>query len=135
MCSVMLTDIPERRNMTNTLENNQETYSGAFGEVRIADDVVASIAGLVALEVEGVDSMVSAIQNTVVSKLGMNNPTQGVKVEILDNRVKARLSVVLKNNVQAIQVCEKVQERVKSAIESMTGLDVYEVNVKVEGIK
>lgn len=135
MCSVMLTDIPERRNMTNTLENNQETYNGAFGEVRIADDVVASIAGLVALEVEGVDSMVSAIQNTVVSKLGMNNPTQGVKVEILDNRVKARLSVVLKNNVQAIQVCEKVQERVKSAIESMTGLDVYEVNVKVEGIK
>lgn len=135
MCSVMLTDILERRNMTNTLENNQETYNGAFGEVRIADDVVASIAGLVALEVEGVDSMVSAIQNTVVSKLGMNNPTQGVKVEILDNRVKARLSVVLKNNVQAIQVCEKVQERVKSAIESMTGLDVYEVNVKVEGIK
>lgn len=121
--------------MTNTLEVNQDKNKSEFGEVRIADDVVASIASLAATEVEGVDSMANDISNAVVSKLGMNNLKHGVKVEILENDVKVRLAIVLKNNIQAIAVCKKVQERVKTAIESMTGLHVTEVDIKVEGIK
>ncbi len=121
--------------MTNTLNINQDSDNIEFGEVRIADDVVASIASLAAAEVEGVDSMANGLSNAVASKLGMSNLTHGVRVEISENTVKVKLALILKYNVHAVAVCEKVQERVKTAIESMTGLDVVEVNVKVEGIK
>lgn len=131
----MLTGLQERRNMTNTLNINQDSDNIEFGEVRIADDVVASIASLAAAEVEGVDSMANGLSNAVASKLGMSNLTHGVRVEISENTVKVKLALILKYNVHAVAVCEKVQERVKTAIESMTGLDVVEVNVKVEGIK
>lgn len=121
--------------MTNTVETSQDFSKSEFGEIRIADDVVASIASLAAMEVDGVDSMANDISNAVVSKLGMNNLTHGVKVEISENEVKAKIALILKNNVHAVTVCEKVQERVKSAIESMTGLHVEKVDVRVEGIK
>lgn len=120
--------------MTNTVEMSQDMYKNEFGEVRIADEVVAIIAGLAATEVDGVISMANDITNAVVAKLGMSNLSHGVKVDIQENDVKVKLSLVLKSSVQAISVCAKVQEKVKSAIESMTGLHVVEVDVKVDGI-
>lgn len=105
-----------------------------IGEVQIADEVVAIIAGLAATEVEGVDSMAGNISNELVSKLGMKNLGKGVKVSVTEEHVSVDLSLNIKYGYGIPAVSEKVQERVKTAIENMTGLIVLEVNIKIAGV-
>ena len=105
-----------------------------IGEVRIADEVVAIIAGLAATEVEGVDSMAGNITNELVGKLGMKNLSKGVKVDVTEEHVSVVLSLNLKYGYSIPAVCETVQEKVKNAIENMTGLTVLEVNIKIAGV-
>ena len=93
-----------------------------IGEVQIADEVVAIIAGLAATEVDGVDSMAGNITNELVGKLGMKNLSKGV------------MALNLKYGYSIPDVCEKVQEKVKNAIENMTGLTVLDVNIKIAGV-
>ncbi len=107
---------------------------GAAGEVRIADEVVAIIAGLAATEVEGVDSMAGNITNEWVSRLGMKNLSKGVKVDVTEEHVSVDLSLTMKYGYSIPAICEKVQEKVKTAIENMTGLSVLDVNIKVAGV-
>ncbi len=118
----------EGRNTHKVYEND------TIGEVRIADEVVAIIAGLAATEVEGVDSMAGNITNEWVSKLGMKNLSKGVKVDVTDEHVSVDLSLNIKYGFNIPDVCAKVQDRVKSAIENMTGLTVLDVNVKIAGV-
>ena len=105
-----------------------------IGEVQIADEVVAIIAGLAATEVEGVDSMAGNITNELVGKLGMRNLSKGVKVDVTEEHVSVDLSLNLKYGYNIPEVCEQVQERVKTAIENMTGLSVLDVNIKIAGV-
>ena len=105
-----------------------------LGEVKIADEVVAMIAGLAATEVEGVDSMAGNITNELVGKLGMKNLNRGVKISVDDDHVSVALSLNLKYGYSIPDVSEKVQERVRTAIETMTGLTVLEVNIKIAGV-
>ena len=105
-----------------------------IGEVQIAAEVVAIIAGLAATEVEGVDSMAGNITNELVGKLGMRNLSKGVKVDVTEEHVSVDLSLNLKYGYNIPEVCEKVQERVKTAIENMTGLSVLDVNIKIAGV-
>ena len=105
-----------------------------IGEVQIADEVVAIIAGLAATEVEGVDSMAGNITNELVGKLGMRNLSKGVKVDVTEEHVSVDLSLNLKYGYNIPEVCEKVQERVKTAIENMTGLSVLDLNIKIAGV-
>lgn len=105
-----------------------------IGEVQIADEVVAIIAGLAATEVEGVDSMAGNISNELVSKLGMKNLGKGVKVTVTEEHVSVDLSLNIKYGYGIPAVSEKVQERVKTAIENMTGLVVLDVNIKIAGV-
>ena len=105
-----------------------------MGEVRIADEVVAIIAGLAATEVDGVDSMAGNITNELVGKLGMKNLSKGVKVEVTEEHVSVDLSLNIKYGFSIPEVCEKVQDKVKSAIENMTGLTVLDVNIKIAGV-
>ena len=105
-----------------------------IGEVQIADEVVAIIAGLAATEVEGVDSMAGNITNELVGKLGMRDLSKGVKVGVTEEHVSVDLSLNLKYGYNIPEVCEKVQERVKTAIENMTGLSVLDVNIKIAGV-
>ena len=105
-----------------------------LGEVQIADEVVAIIAGLAATEVEGVDSMAGNITNELVGKLGMKNLSKGVKVDVAEEHVSVDISLNVKYGYKIPDVCEKVQERVKTAIENMTGLMVLDVNVKIAGV-
>lgn len=107
---------------------------GKLGEVKIADEVVAMIAGLAATEVEGVDSMAGNITNELVGKLGMKNLSKGVKVEVNEEHVSVDLSLNMKYGYSLPAVSEKVQERVRTAIETMTGLTVLEVNIKIAGV-
>ena len=105
-----------------------------LGEVKITDEEVANIAGLAATEVEGVDSMSGNITNELVGKLGMKNLSKGVKVDVTEEHVSVDISLNVKYGYKIPDVCEKVQERVKTAIENMTGLMVLDVNVKIAGV-
>ena len=96
---------------------------GGIGEVKIADEVVTVIAGLAATEVEGVASMEGNITNELVSKLGVKNLSKGVKITVLEGVVTVDL-----------EVSKKVQDKVKSSIENMTGLEVADVNIRIAGV-
>ena len=102
-----------------------------LGEVHVADEVVAIIAGLAATEVEGVASMAGNITNELVSKLGMKNLSKGVKVEVAEETVSVEVTLNISYGYSIPEVSEKVQEKVKSAIETMTGLSVAIVNVRI----
>lgn len=107
---------------------------GNLGEVQIADEVVAIIAGLAATEVEGVASMAGNITNELISKLGMKNLSKGVKVLVTDQNVDVDLALNMEYGYSIMKVSEKVQERVKSAIENMTGLEVSMVNIRIANV-
>ncbi len=106
----------------------------SLGDVKIADDVVAMIAALAATEVEGVASMAGNITNELVGKLGMKNLSKGVKVDVTEEHVSVDLSLNIKYGYNIPGVSEKVQDKVKSAIENMTGLNVLDVNIKIAGV-
>lgn len=108
--------------------------SGVFGEVQIADEVVAIISGLAALEVEGVAKMSGNVPNEWISRLGMKNLSKGVKVEVSPESVRIELALEMKYGYSIPKVSEQVQEKVKNAIESMTGLFVEQVNVRIAGV-
>ena len=115
--------------------NTHKVYEkDKIGEVRIADEVVAIIAGLAATEVEGVDSMAGNITNELVGKLGMKNLSKGVKVDVTEEHVSVDLSLNLKYGYNIPDVSERVQDRVKSAIENMTGLEVSIVNIRIASV-
>lgn len=105
------------------------------GQVQIADEVVAVIAGLAATEVDGVAKMSGNITNEIVSILGMKKLSKGVKVVISGEEVEVSLNLVLKYGVSIPKTSEEVQDKVKNAIETMTGLHVSEVNIRIAGIQ
>ena len=115
---------------TYTLQNDE-----SLGEVKIADEVVAIIAALAATEVDGVASMAGNITNEVIGKLGIKNPSKGVKVDVLEGVVTVSLALNIKYNYSIMDVTAKVQDKVKNAVENMTGLEVADVNIKVAGVE
>lgn len=106
-----------------------------LGEVKIADEVVAIIAGLAAMEVEGVASMAGNTTRELISKLGMKSLSKGVKVDVLDGIVTVSLALNLNYGYSIKEITSKVQEKVKTAIENMTGLEVADVNIRVAGVE
>ena len=96
-------------------EENRGTHKlyekDRIGEVQIADEVVAIIAGLAATEVEGVDSMAGNITNELVGKLGMKNLSKGVKVDVTENHVSVDLSLNIRYGFNIPSVSEQVQEQ------------------------
>lgn len=122
--------------MEKTFEQNtyvlQEDVE--LGVVKIADDVVATIAGLAATEVKGVAAMAGNISNELLSKMGVKSLAKGVKVEVIGKRVKAELALIVEYGYSIPSVCQKVQEKVKSTIENMTGLEVSDVDIRIAGV-
>ena len=106
-----------------------------LGEVKIADEVVAIIAGLAAMEVEGFASMAGNATRELISKLGMKSLSKGVKVDVLDGIVTVSLALNLNYGYSIKEITSKVQEKVKTAIENMTGLEVADVNIRVAGVE
>lgn len=105
-----------------------------MGAIRIANEVVGIIAGLAATEVEGVAGMSGGLAGGIAELLGRKNLSKGVKVEVGEKEAAADLFIVTEYGVAIPEVALKVQENVKRAIESMTGLSVVEVNVHVQGV-
>lgn len=105
-----------------------------IGAVQIADDVVAMIASLATREVEGVSAMAGNMTGELMSKVGIKNMKKGVKVDILEKTVTVDLAVTVEYGYNIPATCQKVQAKVKSAIENMTGLNVADVNIRIAGV-
>ena len=105
-----------------------------IGKVIISDEVFSLIAGLAAMEVEGVNSMAGNITRELVAKLAMKNLAKGVKVEVQDESVTVYMSLNIDFGYNIPQVSAKVQERVKASVENMTGFHVETVNIKIAGV-
>ena len=116
----------EEKNRVFTLDTK------SIGEVKIADDVVSSIAVLAAREVEGFDDMAgntTRLMNAVKAK-----QPKGVRVDVVNNMVRVDLVARLKYGYNVRETSAKLQEKIKSAIETMTGLDVTNVNIRIAGV-
>lgn len=122
-------------------EKNLTNYTATIdvenpcGNVLIADDVIASIAGVAATEVEGVASMSGNITNEIVGKLGVKNLSKGVVVEIAEDVVSVKLTLNLRYGYSIPKTSLEVQEKVKAQVENMTALKVSCVDIKIAGIE
>lgn len=118
-------------------DENQTGYTlenGNMGQVQIADEVVAIIAGLAATEVEGVASMAGNITNELVSKLGKKSLSKGIRVKVEDGIVNVNVALNIAYGYSVPKTCKKVQEKVKAAIENMTGLEVEKVDIQIVNV-
>lgn len=111
-----------------------EQELGKIGTVKIADDVVAMIAALAAAEVDGVAPVTGNMANGILTKVGVRNLIKGAKVEVTNKRVKVELSITMEYGYNIPATCQNVQNKVKAAIENMTGLEVTDVNIRISGI-
>lgn len=117
-------------NLADTINNEGVDY----GTVKIANEVVAIIAGLASTEVEGVAGMSGGITGGISDMLGMKNLSKGVKVEVGEKECAIDIFVIVEYGSRISEVALRVQENVKEAVETMTGLNVIEVNVNVQGV-
>lgn len=120
--------------MSENMPINVEIDNG-MGSVTFADEVIAIIAGLAATEVKGVASMSGSVSSSINEMLGKKDHTKGVKVEVGKEEAAVDLYLVLAYGMSITDTCRAVQENVKKAIETMTGLRVVEVNIHVQGVK
>lgn len=112
--------------------NNQELIDQ--GQIKIADEVVGIIAGIAATEVKGVAGMSGGIAGGIAQILGRKNLSKGVKVEVGDREAAIDLYIIVEYGAKIPEVAWEVQESVKNAVETMTGLNVVEVNINIQGV-
>ncbi|OBZ16773.1 MULTISPECIES: Asp23/Gls24 family envelope stress response protein [Bacillales] len=104
------------------------------GLIRISDDVVATIAGLAALETPGIAAMSGGISEGLAKRLSGKNVQKGVSVEVGTTEAAIDLRIIVHYGIPIQEVCRQLQLNVRESVENMTGLHVVEVNVKVEGV-
>lgn len=117
------------------VENGEIALSSDNNEIRIADDVVAVIAGVAVSEVPGVSDMAGGFAGGITEVLsGKKNMAKGIKVEVGEKDTKIDVNIIVEYGVRIPDVAFEIQNRVKKAVETMTGLNVLEVNVHVQGV-
>lgn len=116
------------------MENIDKEENVEYGSIKIANEVVAIIAGLAATEVDGVAGMSGGITGGITEMLGMKNLSKGVKVEVGEKESAMDIFIAVEYGSNISEVATLVQENVKETVETMTGLKVVEVNVHVQGV-
>ncbi|MCI8361653.1 MAG: Asp23/Gls24 family envelope stress response protein [Clostridia bacterium] len=115
--------------------NEEITISSDNNEIKIADDVVAVIAGVAVSEVPGVAEMAGGFAGGITEVLsGKKNLAKGIKVEVGDKETKIDVNIIVEYGIRIPDVAFEIQNRVKKSVETMTGLTVTEVNVHVQGV-
>ena len=117
--------------MDEDLNVQQEKH----GTVTFANEVLATIAGIAACDVPGVAGMCGGLKDGIAELLGRKNLTKGVKVTVNENSVTVDIQIVVDFGVRVPEVCDDMQQTVKKAIENMTGLNVKEVNIAIDGVR
>ena len=120
------------------MESQRTTYiehdNSDLGEVQISNDVLAVISAMAAMEVDGVVAMAGNITAELFSLLGMKKLSKGVRVDVVDNTVMVDLSIILRINENIVTISKKVQDKVKTTVENMTGMEVANVNVNIASV-
>lgn len=106
-----------------------------MGNIQIAPEVIEVIAGLATIEIEGVAGMSGGFAGGIAELLGRKNLSKGVKVEVGQKEAAVDVSIIIEYGQKIPEVASLIQENVKRAIESMTGLDVIEVNVHIHDVQ
>lgn len=120
----------EKENLEEIKEEVEVTNS-----IKIADDVVAVIAGIAVSEIPGVYGMAGGFAGGITEVLsGKKNLSKGIKVEVGDKEAKIDVNIIVEYGTRIPDVAYEIQNRVKKAVENMTGLKVEEVNVHVQGV-
>ena len=115
--------------MSNEIINNLDS-----GTVHITEDVIASIASYEASNIDGVVNMSASITSGVVERISGKNPNKGITVNIEDANVYVNMRIIVEYGKNIIEICNNIQNRVKETIESMTNLNVVEVNITVDSV-
>ena len=102
--------------------------------IKIADDVIAIIAGKAASEIEGVYSMSGGFAGGISEVFGKKNFTRGIKVDNSGEKLKIDVNIIVEYGARIPDVAYQIQNKVKKSVESMTGIDVEEVNVHIQGV-
>ncbi|WP_322905270.1 Asp23/Gls24 family envelope stress response protein [Paenibacillus campi] len=105
-----------------------------MGTIKIADDVVAKVAGMAALETPGIAAMSGGLSEGFAKRLSGKNVQKGVTVEVGQLEAAIDLRIIVLYETPIHEVCRMLQQNVREAVETLTGLKVVEVNVKVEGV-
>ncbi|MDR7870007.1 MAG: Asp23/Gls24 family envelope stress response protein [Tissierellaceae bacterium] len=116
------------------INNDDNNELREYGKVKISDDVVAIIAGVAATEIPGVTSMSGGITGGFSEMLGMKNLSKGIKVVLNDNNAVIDVFIIVEYGMNISEIGKKVQKNVKSSVETMTELNVIEVNVNIQGV-
>ncbi len=125
----------EKENKEEVVENEEIAISTEKNEIKIANDVVAVIAGVAVSEVPGVSEMAGGFAGGITEVLsGKKNLAKGIKVEVGEKDAKIDVNIIVEYGVRIPDVAFEIQNRVKKAVETMTGLNVLEVNVHVQGV-
>lgn len=131
----VLREKPDATEEAQSLQDNEVPMSDeGAGEVRIATDVIVVIAHAAVTETEGVAGMSAGITDNIQQVLGLKGGTKGVKVEISGQEVTLDIFLIVEYGARIPDVAWRAQEKVKQAVESMTGLDVKAINVHVQGV-
>jgi len=124
----------ENQNQGEVVELEEEIKTGNEG-IQISNDVVAVIAGVAVAEVSGVAGMAGGFAGGITEVLsGKKNLAKGIKVEVTEEQAKIDVNIIVEYGSRIPDVAFEIQNRVKKAVESMTGLKVEEVNVHVQGV-
>ncbi len=122
----------EEKDITQEEKTVQEPE---VGNIKIADEVVSIIAGLAAADVTGVAGMSSGITGGLAEFMGTkNNLSKGVKVDVKENEAVIDLYIIVKYGSRIPEVAWEIQEKVKNAVETMTGLNITKVNIHIQGV-
>jgi uncharacterized alkaline shock family protein YloU len=116
------------------MDENVQGVVNDVGTIKITDEVVAIISGIAAMEVPGVAAMSGGIAGGIAEALGRKNLSKGVKVEVGEKETAIDLYIIVEYGFRIPEVAWMIQEKVKQAVEDMTGLRVVEVNIHIQGV-
>ncbi len=115
------------------MEENAKITSET-GAIKIASDVVTVIASMAATEVKGIAGMSGGFAGDIAEKFGMKSSNKGIKVQVGETETSIDLFLIVEYGVRIPDVAWEVQQNVKKAVETMTGLTVVEVNIHIQGL-
>ena len=131
----VLSDEIIKQSIADDTTNNSEEISLGNNAIKIADDVVAVIAGMAVSEIPGVASMAGGFAGGISEVLsGKKNFAKGIKVDVGEKDTKIDVNIIVEYGTRIPDVAYEIQTKVKKAVETMTGLKVLEVNVHVQGV-
>ena len=129
-----LKDALKEKEQAAAQENTENENLDEYGDIRIADEVICIVASLAAQEVPGVVSMSGGLTDGINRFLGKENASKGVRLKFEGKLVNASVYINVEYGACIPEIALEVQEKVKAAIEAMTGYEVQFVDVNVEGV-